>query len=390
MAMVQPDLASLVAGYARTFHDVIGYEHHVASPLSAWLLLALCSPAASGAEAAALAEVLGGGPDEVAGLAASLLTEPHPLVAAAAGVWGKGSAASPSWLDGLPAAVARGGIPSQAELDAWARQHTFGLIERFPLVVTDQVYLLLATALATKVSWDCPFELTPATALGPTSIWPQKLAQVLKSPEHPSHLAFIATTTRAGDVAVHVAEARGGLLVASVIARPQVPAPEVLAAALELAIAVATGSPVPRRSLFDLPLGDGPLWTISEEPAGAGARERCHAVLPAWTATDRYELDDPRLGFGAAAKALGGADPWQAAQAATATYSRTGFEAAAVTAMAIAMAMFSRSGQQRVAELRFGHPYAAVAVTSDPSSGPWRGVPVFSAWITEPVNAGDK
>src|SRR5580658_7631819 len=109
MAMVQPDLASLVAGYARTFHDVIGYEHHVASPLSAWLLLALCSPAASGAEAAALAEVLGGGPDEVAGLAASLLTEPHPLVAAAAGVWGKGSAASPSWLDGLPAAVARGG-----------------------------------------------------------------------------------------------------------------------------------------------------------------------------------------------------------------------------------------------------------------------------------------
>jgi hypothetical protein len=54
------------------------------------------------------------------------------------------------------------------------------------------------------------------------------------------------------------------------------------------------------------------------------------------------------------------------------------------------MAMFSRSGQQRVAELRFGHPYAAVAVTSDPSGGSWQGVPVFSAWITEPVNAGDK
>jgi hypothetical protein len=390
MAMVQPDLASRVADYARTFHDVIGYEHHVASPLSAWLLLALCSPAAGGDEAATLARVLGGGPDEVAGLAAGLLTEPHPLVAAAAGVWNKTQAADSRWLDGLPAAVARGAIPSPPELDAWAREHTFGLIERFPLRVTDQVHLLLATALATKVSWDCPFELTPATALGPTSIWPQKLAQVLKSPEHPSHSAFISTTARAGDVAMHVAEARGGLLVASVIARPQVAPSEVLAAAHELAIAIATGSPPPRRSLFDLALGDGPLWTITEEPAGGGARERCRAVLPAWTATDRYELDDPRLGFGAAAKALGGGDPWQAAQAATATYSRTGFEAAAVTAVAIAMAMYSRSGQRRVAELRFGHPYAVVAVTSDPSGGPWQGVPVFSAWITEPVNAGDK
>ena len=61
-----------------------------------------------------------------------------------------------------------------------------------------------------------------------------------------------------------------------------------------------------------------------------------------------------------------------------------------MTAMAIAWAMFTRGGQRRVAELRFGHPYAVVAVTSDAAGGPWQGVPVFSAWITEPVDAGDK
>ena len=53
-----------------------------------------------------------------------------------------------------------------------------------------------------------------------------------------------------------------------------------------------------------------------------------------------------------------------------------------------------RPGIRRVAELRFGHPYAAVAVTVDdtPDSkqrGPWHGLPVFSAWISDPVEASE-
>jgi hypothetical protein len=46
----------------------------------------------------------------------------------------------------------------------------------------------------------------------------------------------------------------------------------------------------------------------------------------------------------------------------------------------------------RIAELRFGHPYAVVAVTLDhgrDTAGqsvprPWHGIPVFSAWVSEP------
>ena len=42
----------------------------------------------------------------------------------------------------------------------------------------------------------------------------------------------------------------------------------------------------------------------------------------------------------------------------------------------------ARSGLLRTAMLRFGHPYAVVAVAQ--GGGPWDGVPVFSAWITDP------
>jgi hypothetical protein len=43
----------------------------------------------------------------------------------------------------------------------------------------------------------------------------------------------------------------------------------------------------------------------------------------------------------------------------------------------------------RIAELRFGHPYAVVAVATDEragdgGAGPWHGVPVFSAWVADP------
>ena len=142
-----------VSGYAARLHAVIGTRHHVASPLGAWLLLALAGPASTGADRAALTEVLGCDVDAAARAAADLLTNPHPLVASAAAVWTDPAAPLPEhlrgWRDGLPAAVTTGDLPGQAGLDAWARDHTFGLIDRFPIAGKD-LYLVLASALATK------------------------------------------------------------------------------------------------------------------------------------------------------------------------------------------------------------------------------------------------
>ena len=359
-------------------------------------MLALCAPAATGAERRELVDVIGCEPEEAAAIAAGLLEVPHPLVAAAAAVWNVAGMGDERWLSGLPASVERGPIPSQDEADEWARVHTLGLIERFPITISDEIYLLLATALATKVSWDCPFELASASALGPASPWGERLEHVLASPQHVGHSAFVASTAQAGDVAVHAGRARDGLLVVSVIAASDVPAGDVLEAGYGLATDLALGRPVQKRSLFDLQLGDAHLWLVREEMSPEGAGERCMAFLPTWEAHSMHDLADRRLGFAAAAAALGKGDPWQARQAAMARYTRVGFEAGAVTAMAFVSML--TPGLRRTAELRFGHPYAVIAVAADDSarrgiaasawSGRWNGVPVFSAWVAEPGEAG--
>ncbi len=391
MVTAKPDLAGKVARYAATFHDTLGYRHHVASPLGAWLLLALCAPAAAGADAQTLTRLLGGEGGESARQAAGLLAVPHPLVAAAAAVWSQPGVVDGNWLAGLPTAVDQGEVPGQQYLDQWADDHTFGLIKRFPLRVAAAVDLLIATALATKVSWAHPFDLAPGAALGESSAWAGQVAQVLRSPAHPAHSAFIAST-ESGDLAVHVARAAGGLLVASVIAEPDVTPAEVMAHAHRIAIATATGQQVPRRSLFDLPVGTGPLWTLAEERSGGPPGERCVAVLPAWSADSQHDLKDPALGFAAAAAGLKAGRAWDARQAAMAKYTRTGFEAAAITMLVGMMAARPRTRRGRVAELRFGHPYAVVAVTEGEMTagafGPWHGIPVFSAWVAAPSEAG--
>ncbi|MEH1100266.1 hypothetical protein [Micromonospora sp. CPCC 205561] len=400
------DISAAVARYADRLHTVTGAGHHVASPLGAWLLLALAAPAATGPARAALEESLGTDAEAAAHAARSLLSAPHPLVPSATAFWqrpGIATAGLDGWRAGLPEATATGPLPAQAGLDAWAREHTLGLIEAFPLTVTPRVLLVLASALATRISWAQPFEVAPAGALGPASGWAGRLGRVLRSPEH-GHRCWLADTARAGTVAVHAATARAegaaGLLVVSVAAAPDVAAGDVLAAAHETA-AVAAGTPeddLPqgRRSLFDVPLGDGPLWTLREEPtrtyAPDGRQERATAVLPCWSARSRHELTAPESGFPAVARVFGelldapGAE-FEAAQAAVARYGRYGFEAAAVTGFAT-LASLPPEGVARVAELRFGHPYAVVAVATEARTGgapgPWHGVPVFSAWVAEP------
>ena len=299
------EVAALVARYARRFHEVVGHEHHVASPLGAWLLLALCGPATSGEERRQLEDVLGCDVDEAASIAGGLLEQPHPVVGAAAAVWNKEGKGDPGWLAGLPPSVERGPIPSQGEADAWAREHTFGLIERFPLWGTSDYNLLLASALATKVSWERPFDLAPGSALSTASPWRDQVEQVLASPPSGTHPAFIVGTTEAGDVAVHVGMARDGLAVVSVIAASDVPAVDVLSAGHRLATDVVLGRPVAKRSLFDLPLGDSPLWSVREEMSPQGAGEQCVAYLPAWEARSEHDLRDPEFGFGAAAAGAG-------------------------------------------------------------------------------------
>ncbi|MGS2618245.1 hypothetical protein ACVCAH_27520 [Micromonospora sp. LZ34] len=393
------DIRTPLARYAEHLHARAGDRHHVASPLGAWLLLALAAPAATGATRTALEEVLGTDASTAAEAAHALLAAPHPLVPSATAVWYRRGFETPhldGWRAALPRSTERGPLPDQDGLDAWAREHTLGLIEQFPLKVGPDVLLALASALATRISWEQPFEVAAAGALRSTGGWDRRLTRVLRSPRH-GHRCAIAATERAGDVIVHAAPARAadtgagkaGLVVVSVAAEPDVPPADVLAAAYEVTAGAADGSaPAGRRSLFDLPLGETALWTVREERirtrAPGGREERHTALLPCWSARSEHDLSDPQLGFAAVNRALTGTGQFEARQAAMARYGRYGFEAAAVTGY-FDLVSLPPEGVARSAELRFGHPYAVVAVATDTRPGAhWHGVPVFSAWVAEP------
>ncbi|MDM4718759.1 hypothetical protein QTQ03_03795 [Micromonospora sp. WMMA1363] len=395
-------IPACVARYAQRMHASAGDGHHVASPLGAWLLLALAAPAATGAARTDLTEVLGTDAETAADAARTLLAAVHPLVGVATGLWQGEGVDAPglaAWRAGLPPSTGTGPVPDQAALDSWAREHTLGLIDEFPLDVRSGVLLVLASALATRVSWAEPFEVTDAGALGPGNVWAGRLRRVLRTPRH-GHRAWIAATDRTGDVIAHAAPARPtetdgpGLLVVSVAAAPDVASADVLATAHGVAAGVLDGGePVGRRSLYDLPLGDTALWTLREETVRtfAGREEHVDAVLPCWSAGSRHDLTAPTLGFRPAADAVGvllerPGLRFEAAQSASARFGRFGFEAAAVTGFAVLTAL-PPEGLRRSAELRFGHPYAVVAVATDDRSGvpgPWHGLPVFSAWVAEP------
>jgi hypothetical protein len=307
-----------------------------------------------------------------------------------------------------------GGLPSRQEIDEWADHHTFGLIKRFPLRLDPSTALVLATALATKVSWQTPFELVDAAELGSSSPWSSLLRKALSTPAAPGggrpvarlgHDQFLASTQRAGTVAVHIATAREGLRVVSVIAEQHTASADVVATAYDIARREADESgAVGRLSLFDLPLGEGALWQITEEhvqtSSPSGTEERYRTVLPAWSAQTEVDLAGEGLGFAEAAedvaRAIGlGDHRYAAKQSAVARYSRSGFEAAAVTGLAVALAaQLGRPGTRRTATLRFGHPFAAVAVVADARNVGqqfvrWDGIPVFSAWVSEPQDASE-
>ncbi|MEO3770409.1 hypothetical protein [Micromonospora sp. B9E7] len=399
------DLHGPLSAYAARLHATAGNRHHVASPLGAWLLLAVCATTAADSDPAAedLARALGTDLAGAAEAARALLDAPHPLVRSATALWqrsARGDVGSTGWRAALPRTTEVGVLPDQAGLDAWAREHTDGLIETFPLKVGPDVLFALASALATRVSWATPFDVAEARALGGGSPWARQLRRALRSPSH-GHRCAIVSTTRVGDVIVHGAPAQttdgAGLVVLSVAAAPQVPPTEVLAVAYDLSAGAADGTPpAGARSLFDLPLGETPLWTVSEERTRTRARdgreERHHAVLPCWSARSEHDLAAPTLGFPAATATLARTlatpvDGFEARQSAVARFHRYGFEAAAVTGM-FGVTSLPPEGLARTAELRFGNPYAVVAVATDTRTGgvtgPWHGLPVFSAWISEP------
>ncbi|GAS94096.1 uncharacterized protein RMCC_1062 [Mycolicibacterium canariasense] len=384
------ETAELVTSYARPFNAAILRGHAVTSPLGLWLLLALAGPATAGATRSEVEAVLGTSVGDAAARAAELLGEPHPAVAALAAVWDRNlGVAFDAWARTLPDVVARGPIPSQAEANTWAQSHSRGMIDEFPLRIERLTRLLLASALATDIAWRTPLHTTEE--LG--GEFGRLISRGLTIRDG---MQLVVDTDAAGLVAVAAPHTTSALEVLSVIAAPGVAPAEVDTAAHQVA-ALLRGDGRAARRVPDEDLVDGHAWTVTEhrEPrtGGPSVQMEWRSHLPAWSATSTHDLKDAP-GVAPVVSALTGflaeddlPATFGAAQTAVASYTESGFEAAAVTAIglvAAGMPSFHEVLVKRI-EVRFNRPYAVLACAAR-AEGPraWRGVPVFSAWVERP------
>jgi hypothetical protein len=376
--MPAPATRQLISQYAGRLDPQLLTGHAVASPAGVWLLLALVAPAAEGSTRLALEAVLGSSAEDAAARAGQLLADPHPAVSAAAAVWDRQlGPAFEDWAKSLPGVVERGPVPTKAEADAWARERTAGMIEEFPVEVDELTRLLLASALATDISWVQPLE------------------EVGGRLTFRDGIQLVAETEAAGLVAVAAPPSSSALDVFSVVAPADVPPHNVDAAAHQVAAMLAGDEGSARR----VPIGelsDGHAWTVTErteQRSGPSEVEEWQSYLPAWEATSEHGLNEAPGMQEVFATLSGFARPedqpvsFEARQAAVASYTRTGFKAAAVTGIgmrAAGLPDFHDVLVRRV-ELRFDRAYAVLACAAL-GEGPeaWRGVPVFSAWVAEP------
>jgi hypothetical protein len=400
-------LRGLVDAYARRVSPAVldqQADASVSSALGVWLLLAACASGAKGSERAALEEALGCSAGDASRLLTAFMADPPTALHAAIALWvavDDATADLSAWTRGLPDEIESGFMPTPAQADAWAARETLGLIRHFPAKIDKDTRIVLASALATKVKWEVPFDVVPAAQhYGSASPWKGAVSRLLWDKDA-AHRAMITRTEAAGLVAVHLAVAQEDLTVVSVSAAPEVDRASVVGAAYEVAATVCGDWRRDGCSLYDLPLGPGHSWEISERQVPAvvkGSRlERIEAAaLPAWRVEGKLKLMRSAA-FGTAPalatlRMLIGPRPndeCDAVQSAVASFGRYGFEAAAITTFtAVAAALGPRQrALQRSAVLRFDHPFAAVAISGQPgdATGALAGLPLFSAWVAEPI-----
>jgi hypothetical protein len=337
----------------------------------AWPLLALLASAADGPGRGELETAVGVDAASAGDAGAELLAllGDAPAVRSALGLWTRYDVPlEPAWT---PPASTRGaltGDPAKDKrgLDAWAAEHTGGLIPSMPIKVDQETLLVLASALTVRTQWFEPFD-------GDTDLYRTTRhledARVVDAPDGPVTLVRVAGTD---DIDVHLV--RGDQ-------RPG----RVLTAAFG-----ALDARHPATSAADLPEGSpSPGLTVWFEEATWPTPE-LRLMLPAFKVTGEHDLlglpdvfglasvrDSSRghfPGISTAPLAIG-----QARQNALARFDAEGFEAASVTAvgaLAGAAAPFGDPHQAKRVSVTFDPPFGFLAVHR-PS-----GLVLTTGWVT--------
>ncbi len=360
-----------------------GEESFVLSGAGLWPLLALLASAADGHARDELVAASGYPVDAAQRASIELIAtlEQAAATSAAIGLWVRdGLPLHETWTRGLPAGVVDR-LAGQGALDAWAAEHTGGLIEQFPLRIDPTDVLVLATALAAKTRWVDRF--TAMTLTPQSGPWRgHRGAGLVRSTADLDAFSLIdagstvvsrVVVRGVDDLDVHlvVGEAGPGAVLASGLA--------------------ALAGEVPIRDGSALPVGTvGPGFQVIESDSSERG-DRVHLSLPPFDIRTSHDLcATPDLfGIRTAMDASRGhfsqlsAVPLaisQGAQDVLATFSAEGFEAAAVTAFAmrVAGAMPARRARVRMLRVTFDRPFGFIAVHR-PSR-----LAIVAGWVAEP------
>ncbi|WP_329376400.1 serpin family protein [Streptomyces sp. NBC_01351] len=356
----------------------------------AWPLLALLADGAGGPARAELADALSIPAESAAGAARELLAglTGVPGLRAATGLWAKADLPlEETWSAKLPAG-ARGTLTDDAEadtkvLDAWASDRTGGLIERMPVTLDEETRLVLASALALQLKWIQPFRALPGRVdEGPWAGRPLWMLHRSTSLLDRARVAHGPT----GPVTLLEVVGNTGVDVHLVLGEPGAPAGETLGTGID-----AVTRALPSTGAHLLPEGNpGPgLFVATEAAVSPEPRLRittvafevraehdllCQARLFGLeTASDKDSGHFP--GISSEPLAIG-----SARQSALARFTAKGFEAAAVTAFAMApgCAMPRLRYRVRRAEVRFDRPFGFLAVHRTSR------LVLAAGWVNEP------
>jgi hypothetical protein len=352
--------AEAVRTYAAATRSALGSaEAPVISYAGLWLLLASLAPAAE----TETDEVLGLNKADARAAALTLLEAPHPTIGTAVAGWLRPGV---ELTKGLP--IVLDPLPGQAGLDAWADEHTRGLIKKFPLEVDPWTLLVLASALVVTPRWSERLEEDGEGLL------------LLEG-----GFQAVVQTEAAGLVAVACPPSEDGISVYSVVADEGVSADDVWRATDEVVRRIDAGEVHDRTfAASDADHEDGHAWTVQEITAfGSAPSDRWRSHLPEWDAEDLHDLS-AAPGVAEIARGVMAAVEEDSeavcVQKAVASYDREGFKAAAVTGMMVRAATAApRETKVRQIDLRFDRPHAVVAVAR---GGAWEGIPLFSSWVT--------
>jgi len=340
-----------------------------------WPLLALIATGADDTARAELEKALGtAATDAAAGTVVDLLGG-CPAVRFAVGLWSRADLPlRKTWLDRLPPGVhgELTGQPAvdQPRLDAWAGEHTGGLIDRMPVQVDRRTLLVLASALAVRTRWVQPFTDTSIRpASGP---WAGgRIAALDRTTHGPGTVTVVDRLTRLR------VEGTDGIDVHLFLGEPARPAAAVLAAGLDTLSTPGTDA-----------LSGGPGIEVSTV-ASTDARDRYLAVVPRFTVRAGHDL----LALPEVCGLTTVADPVhshlpgisseplavsQARQDALAEFTAEGFRAAAVTSVGfMAASVRLPSATVRQVRVTVDRPFGFAAVHRD------SGLVLVAGWVAE-------